>query len=852
MGFRSSGGALAVAAAATVVVAGVVATPVLAAGNGLPRTYDVQRVDSPEPEQAGLFSLSMHLAGDLNGDGEQDLISPQVAGFNTQGRVYVFSGETGARLDTVNAPDPSTVGGNAQFGLLGTAKVGDNRGTPSDLGSCPGGTSGQTCPASPIGPPDGVPDLLIGATGVDVAGVTDVGRVYVLDGRTRAVLKRIDMPAADRALTGAGAGFGREVLTPAGLPGCEGNAGIGPCEMMPPAVQAGDMDGGGRPDVVVGARRFNETPGTAAAGSHCAAAAPTATCAAAGRAYVFRGEDIVNSAPTEILDGTGAGETVRTIRNPDAQADDPVPAISTAGEGFGNDLIPIGDVGRCNNAALAPGARCPRGDSTATADGRPEVVIAAPGTDYPLDDPDAAFSDAGAAHLVDGATGTILHTYLHPEPQRAAGFGGSYEHTLAAGDMGDTGHPDVSLGAPGQDAAFKGSGRAYVMSGNFRTSAGLTNIARLDDPTPEVTEENFGGSSAGVGDLVPGAEAPANEIMIGQSGPRTGPFVPSSRPIDIGFFNPSTERVLQLVPDPDAQTSSAFGDSIEPLGDLNEDGFLDFAVGAFRFVDASGTSAGRFYIFRSDNSPAPAAPAAPPAAPAAPDAPPATSIVTPLVGRALELTARPGSIRGGQTVRLNGLVEAFSDVSGCVAGQDVQLQRRQATGTRYATFARVQTAADGAFTATDKPTSAVHYRALATQTPGCIGVASNDVEVAVPPEVGLVTRSTSLPGNRAIRIQLRCPTSGGAGRGPVCQGSVKLRTAQTLARPGGGRARLTLGTAAFQIPAGRRRTTRILVTPVTARALRRGRQVRVTAFITNRDAAGNTVATRGSFTLRTR
>lgn len=852
MGFRSSAGTLMALAVGMALVPAVLATPVLAAGNGLPRSYNAQRIDSPQPEESGLFSLSMNLAGDLNGDGEQDLISPQVAGFNTQGRVYVFSGETGAVIDTVTAPDPSNVGGNAQFGLLGTGKVGDNRSAapPSDLGSCPGGTSGQTCPANPIGPPDGVPDLLIGATGVDVGGVTDVGRVYVLDGRTRAVLKRIDMPSADRAVTGAGAGFGREVLNPAGLPGCEGNAGIGPCEDMPLSVQIGDMDGAGRADIVIGARRFNETPGTASPGSHCAAAAPAATCAAAGRAYVYRGEDIVGTSPAEILDGTGPGETVRTIRNPDAQADDPTPAISTVGEGFGNDLIPIGDVGRCTDAALAPGDTCPRAASTATADGRPEVVIPAPGADYPLDDPDPAFSEAGAAYLVDGATGTILHTFLHPEPQRGGAFGGSFEHTLAAGDMGDTGHPDVLIGAPGQNAAFKASGRAYVMSGNFRTSASLTNIARLDDPTPEVTEENFGGSSAGVGDLVPGAEAPRNEIMVGQSGPRVGPFVQSSRPIDVGFFNPSTERVLQLVPDPDAQTSSAFGDSIEPLGDLNEDGFLDFAVGAFRFVDASGTSAGRFYIFRSDNSPAPPPPPAP--APPGQPAQPGPTVVTPLVGRAVELTARPGSVRSGRTVRLSGLVEAFSEAGGCVAGQEVQLQRRQATQARYVTFARVPTTADGAFTGTDRPTRTTRYRALVIQTPGCIGAASNDLAVAVPPAVTLVTRSTSLAGSRAIRIQLRCPSTGGAGRGPLCQGSVKLRTAQAVARPGGGRARLTLGTAAFQIPAGRRRTSRILLTPATARSLRRARQVRVTAFITNRGAEGSTVATRGTFTLRTR
>ncbi|MBW3609733.1 MAG: integrin alpha, partial [Actinobacteria bacterium] len=288
-------------------MAGVAASPVLAAGNGLPRSYNAQRIDSPQPEDLGLFSLALQLAGDLDRDGRQDLISPQVAGFNTQGRVYVYSGATGALIDTITAPDLGGAGGNAQFGLLGTGKVGlrPTAAPFSDLGSCPGGRSGQTCPANPIGPPDGVPELLIGATGVDVGGVVDVGRVYVIDGATRAVLKRIDMPAADRVLTGRGAGFGREVLAPEGLPACEGNAGIGLCEKtMPTTVQIGDMDAGGRPEIVVGARRFNETPATAQPGSHCASAAAGASCRGAGRAYIYRGEDIAGTNPTVILDGS--------------------------------------------------------------------------------------------------------------------------------------------------------------------------------------------------------------------------------------------------------------------------------------------------------------------------------------------------------------------------------------------------------------------------------------------------------------------------------------------------------------------------------------------------------------------
>jgi len=848
MGLRSSGGTLAALGAAVAVMTGVVAAPVLAAGNGLPRTYTVQRIDSPQPEDSGLFSLSLNLAGDLDGDGKQDIISPQVAGFNMQGRVYVFGGANGALIDTITAPDLGGAGGNAQFGLLGTAKVGVNRATApfSDLGSCPGGTSGATCPSNPIGAPDGVPDLLIGATGVDVGGVTDVGRVYVIDGATRAVLKRIDMPPGDRALTPGPAGFGREVLAPEGLPGCDGNAGIGPCETMAFPVRIGDMDGGGRADVVVGARRVTETPATAAPGSHCARATPASTCRGAGRTYIFRGEDIVGSNPSVILDGSGPGQTVRTIRNPDAQADDPLSAINTDGEGFGNDLLPIGDVGRCTNAALAPGAKCPRADSTTTPDDKPEVLVMAPGEDYPLANPDPAFSEAGAAYLVDGATGTILHTYLHPEPQRAAAFGGSFEHSLATGDLGDTGLPDVAIGAPGQNGPFTASGRSYVMSGAFKTSASLTNIARLADPTPDVTEENFGGSSAGVGDLVPGADAPRNELMVGESGPRVGPFVTQGLPIDVVFFNPSTERALQIVQDPDAQSSSAFGDSIEPLGDLNGDGFLDFVVGAFRYVAANGLGNGRFYIFRSDNSPAPVATPPPPAAtPPAATPPPAPPVVT-LTARTVTFSAQARAVRPGATVTFSGKLSSAAADAGCVGGQEVELQQRATASGAYTTLARVQTADDGSFRGTDRPQKSRRYRAVVAASSACLGVSSDDVAAAVVPVARLVTTRTKLSSTRVVKIRLSCAN------GAECRGSVRLRTSKAI-KKGANSARLTLGTVTFRLPAGAKRTLRLKISRANALALRAaGRSARIAVSITHRDSSANIVTTTGSFPLTVR
>ena len=109
----------------------------------LPRTYQVQRLDSPNPLVLGRYSRGMHLAGDVNNDGEEDLAMPNNP---PNGQIFLISGETGALLDTVNAPDPSTAGADAGFGAFGN-KAGQSRTAPpfNDLGSCPGGVSGVIC-----------------------------------------------------------------------------------------------------------------------------------------------------------------------------------------------------------------------------------------------------------------------------------------------------------------------------------------------------------------------------------------------------------------------------------------------------------------------------------------------------------------------------------------------------------------------------------------------------------------------------------------------------------------------------------------------------------------------------------
>src|SRR5436190_3953340 len=193
-----------------IAVAAFFAAPAVAAP-GLPRGYQVQRVDSPNPTAGGDFGIGFVNAGDVNGDGKDDILVGTDEHGGGPGQVFVISGANGSTIRVINAPDSGGAGTPSSFGSY-VGKI-------ADIGSCPGGSSGATCPNPTVGPPDGVPDMLITALGVDVGGLVDAGRAYVIDGATGAVLKRIDMPASDiteqLAITpNPKPAFGRTILNP--------------------------------------------------------------------------------------------------------------------------------------------------------------------------------------------------------------------------------------------------------------------------------------------------------------------------------------------------------------------------------------------------------------------------------------------------------------------------------------------------------------------------------------------------------------------------------------------------------------------------------------------------------------
>jgi Ca2+-binding RTX toxin-like protein len=594
---------LALLFAVTLVMAALPAATAAAQAPGLPRTFSVKTIETPEPLGGGSFGWGVASA-DLTGDGRLDLLVAQ--GQTEPNRVFVFDGASGAHIDTIGPPELNPGGADPVIAFVYVE-------TMPDVGSCPGGDGADTdkiCDAANVAGPDGIPEIIVGARSkrVDVLDPSSeatnadpsLGRGYVLDGATRAVIKRIDMPLADRqaqAALGGGPQFGRVMASPQAMAPCAGsraennNAGVGPCPPTPRASRIGDLNGDGAPDIVVTARNFRETPAQAVAGTVCADS--TVAFCTNGKAWAYSGAEIPGSDPQAILD-----TTIYDMQNPIAQ---------TASGEFGGNLYRLGDVD--TNLATTDCFATPGAPSCA-----PEFTIAVRNADYPLASPGVGFDAVGAAVVFNGATGAVHQTrggtiaVTHPEIQKLSQFSGSFNGGRPVGDLGATTAPDILLPAGLQNALSTDDGKIWAFNavGGGGGASGSWQFASMTDPTP-VLGGNFGGSFTGVGNLLAGPGAPGNELLVG--GFRFDPFTETTNDTigDVHFVNIESARNLMTIPNPSGAGGDGFGVGLVPMGDLNADGFLDFAASAYLANGVTGAQ-GRAWIFTSDNSPPPAPP----------------------------------------------------------------------------------------------------------------------------------------------------------------------------------------------------------------------------------------------------
>jgi hypothetical protein len=357
-------------------------------GNGGTLLHTLQ---SPNPESDGRFGECVSAAGDVDNDGFDDVVVGahlEDGGVQNGGRAYIFSGQTGTVLYTLQSPNPQT-----------------------------GGDFGRSVSAAGDVDNDGHGDVIVGAPSEN-GGAPSAGRAYIFSGATGLVLHTLISPIPESygffgtAVSGAGDTDGDgydEVLVGAfyedGGAGGAGRAyilstqpGVLPRTLLSPSPQpdghfgrsvslAGDVDSDGTHDVIVGASEED-----------------IGTMSNAGRAHVFSG---------------GAADLLYTLESPNPE--------------------PGGKFGRTVSGAV-----------DVNGDSHSDLVIAANDEDV------GGVAGAGRTYVFSGIGGILLYTLESPlpTPNGEAICGAS-----GVGDVDNDGYDEVIIGSPMEDYPH---GRAYV------------------------------------------------------------------------------------------------------------------------------------------------------------------------------------------------------------------------------------------------------------------------------------------------------------------------------------------------------------------------------------------------------
>ncbi|MBK8977047.1 MAG: FG-GAP repeat protein [Planctomycetes bacterium] len=184
----------------------------------------------------------------------------------------------------------------------------------------------------------------------------------------------------------------------------------------------------------------------------------------------------------------------------------------------------------------------------------------------------------GEVYVYSGRSGALLHTFAIGQP--GVVFGAS---VAMIGDADGDGHDDIAVGSV-FDQGFLGS--VYVYSGRSGSLLRRFDGLAVGDLTGfDVAGGDYDGD--GLADVAVGA------ILGSANAPVGGEVV---------VFSVVSGQVLARVGG--TQTASAFGWEIEMSGDYDGDGFPELLVGA-PFEDVGGiTNNGRVYLFRNPGVPA--------------------------------------------------------------------------------------------------------------------------------------------------------------------------------------------------------------------------------------------------------